>query len=120
MINFLSTYAIRVTSDYGYGTGDSLRGVVWSSTWASNPGNAEGITVPFLVMGITGSFESAAAETIYDHVKSEDKTLTYVQGAKHEYTTCTQCERTPGQYGDTEKTVYDYADKWLSKPGRFL
>jgi hypothetical protein len=25
----------------------------------------------------------------------------------------------PGQFGDTIKTVYDYADRWLSQKGRF-
>jgi hypothetical protein len=118
--SFLSTYAIRVTDDYGYGEDDSLRGVDWSSTWASNPGNAEGITVPFLTLGMTGSYESATAETIHTHTRSADKTLVYVEGASHGYPTCKRCEKTSGQYGDTVKTIYDYADGWLSKSGRFL
>ena len=33
--------------------------------------------------------------------------------------TCTRCEMTPGQYGDTLKITYDYIDDWLAKPGRF-
>jgi hypothetical protein len=32
---------------------------------------------------------------------------------------CTKCEKTPGQFGDTVKTTYDYVDGWLSKAGRF-
>jgi hypothetical protein len=118
--SFLSTYAIRAAADYGYGEDTELRGVEWTSSWASNPGNAEGITVPFLTMGMTGSFESSTAETIQNHLKSTDKTLVYVEGATHGYPTCKKCEKTPGQYGDTVKTLYDYADGWLSKPGRFL
>jgi hypothetical protein len=118
--SFLSTYAIRVTDDYGYGDETSMRGVEWTSSWASNPGNAEGITVPFLTMGMTGSYESATAETIHNHTKSADKTLVYVEGATHGYPTCTKCEQTPGQYGNTVKTIYDYADGWLSKSGRFI
>jgi len=70
-------------------------------------------------MGMTGSFEMSAAETIHDHAKSADKELVFVEGASHPYPTCKPCEKTPGQYGDTVKTLYDYADKWLSKPGRF-
>jgi hypothetical protein len=118
--SFLMTYAIRAGDDYGYGEENSLRGVDWHSTWASNPGNAEGIAVPFLTMGMTGSYESATAETIHEHLKSADKTLVFVEGATHGYPACKKCEKTPGQYGDTEKTIYDFADKWLSKPGRFL
>jgi hypothetical protein len=116
---FLSTFAIRVTDDYGYGE-DSVRGVDWASTYASPPGNIQGITIPFLALGMTGSWEYLASETIYENAKSADKTLAFVAGATHNYTTCKQCEKTPGEYGDTIKTLYDYADGWLSKPGRFM
>jgi hypothetical protein len=118
---FLSTYAIRVNAgEFGYGEDDSLRGIDWSSSWASPEGNAEGITVPFLTMGMTGSYEHSMDETLHNHVKSADNTLVYVEGAMHVYPTCKKCEKYPGQYGDTVKTIYDYADKWLSQKGRFL
>ena len=118
---FLSTYAIRVDPEkYGYGADTAESGVIWRSSRGSIPGNVEGITVPLLTMGMTGSFEMGAAETIHNHAKSKDKTLIYVDGASHGYPTCKACEKTPGQYGDTVKTIYDYADQWLSKPGRFM
>jgi pimeloyl-ACP methyl ester carboxylesterase len=120
VLGFLSTYAIRVTDAYGYGEETAETGVVWRSSRGSNPGNAEGITVPFLTMAMTGSFEMGSAETIHNQVKGADKTLVFVEGASHNYTVCRRCERTPGQYGDTVKLLYDYADQWLSKPGRFL
>ena len=117
--SYLSTYAVRVTDDYGYDE-TTLHGIEWNSSWSNNPGNADGITIPFLTMGMTGSFEAASAETIHNHLKSADKTLVYVEGATHGYETCKRCEKTPGQYGDTVKTIYDYADGWLSKSGRFI
>jgi hypothetical protein len=118
---FLTTYAMRVTDDYGYGEDDSLKGIDWTSSWSSIEGNAETITVPFLTMGMTGSYEHSMAETLYNHVKSADNTLIYVEGATHGYGTCTNCEKATGkQYGNTIKTIYDYADGWLSKPGRFM
>ena len=117
---YLSTYAIRVTEAYGYGEETAETGVIWRSSRGSNPGNVEGIAVPFLTMGMTGSFEMGSAETIHNHVKGKDKTLVYVEGASHPYPPCKACEKTPGQFGDTIKTIYDYADQWLSKPGRFL
>jgi hypothetical protein len=117
--SFLMTYAIRATDEFSYGEATSMRGVEWKSSWASNPGNVEGITVPFLTMGMTGSFEGSSAETIHNHTKSADKTLVFVEGAQHGYSTCTKCEKTPGQFGDTRKTLFDYVDTWLSKPGRF-
>jgi hypothetical protein len=120
VFGFLSTYAIRVTDNYGYGEATAETGVIWRSSRGSNPGNAEGISVPFLTMAMTGSFEMGSAETIHNHVKAADKTLMYIEGATHNYNTCTKCEKKPGQYGDTVKSVYDYADQWLSKPGRLL
>jgi hypothetical protein len=118
---FLQTYAIRVDPDkFGYGAETEETGVIWRSSRGTNPGNVEGITVPLLTMGMTGSFEMAAAEMIHNHAKSKDKSLIYVEGASHGYPTCKACEKTPGQYGDTVKTIYDYADKWLSQPGRFI
>lgn len=116
---FLNTYAVRVTGDYGYDE-DSVHGIDWSSSYSNPPGNVKGITVPMLVMGMTGSFEYLASETIYENAKSADKTLVFVEGASHTYNTCKRCEKTPGQFGDTQKTIYDYVDKWLSQKGRFL
>lgn len=115
---FLSTYALRVTSDYGYDE-DSVRGIDWSSSYSCPPGNVEGIKVPLLTVGMTGHWEYLAAETIYEHAKSVDKTLAFVEGAQHLYTTCKECEKYPGQFDNTEKTTYDYVDRWLSKKGRF-
>jgi hypothetical protein len=117
--NFLSSYAIRVTDDFGYDE-DTIHGVEWTSTYASPPGDMEGVTVPFLALGMTGHWEGLAAETIYDHAKSADKSLAFVEGATHVYTPCEKCEKTPGQFGDTVKRTYDYVDGWLGKPGRFL
>jgi hypothetical protein len=75
-------------------------------------------------MGMTGSYEYFAAETIRDHAKSADKTLAYVEGATHGFSPCKECAVAKGlpenYYGDTVKTLLDYVDGWLSKPGRFL
>lgn len=117
---FLTSYAIRVDANtYSYGA-DYIRGIQWTSTYASPPGNVQSIASPLLLLGMTGSYEGWASETIYELAKSTDKELAFIDGAGHGYNTCKACEKTPGQFGDTVKTTYDYADKWLSKPGRFL
>lgn len=116
---FLATYAIRVTRDYGYGA-DAIHGIEWTSNYGSVPGDVQGITAPLLVMGMTGHWEYMAAETIYDHAQSRDKTLTYVEGALHGYTPCKKCEKSPGEFGDTQQTLFSYIDGWLSEKGRFL
>ena len=117
---FLTSFAIRVDPNtYGYDA-DTIRGVQWTSTYASPPGNVQSIRSPLLLLGMTGSFEGWAGETIFELAKSADKEIAFIDGATHGYSTCKPCEKTPGQFGDTLKTTYDYADKWLSKPGRFL
>ena len=115
---YLTNSAIRVMDDYGYGE-DSVQGVVWRSSYSSPPGNVEDIHVPLLALGMTGNWEYLAAETIYEHAASADKSLGFVEGANHMYLPCRPCEKTPGQYGDTVKTLYDYVDRWLSAKGRF-
>ena len=116
--SFLKNSAIRVADDFGFDE-SAVHGIEWTSSYSSPPGNVESIKVPLLVMGMTGHYEYLAAETIYEHAKSSDKTLAFVEGASHMYNTCRQCEKTPGQFGDTVKTLYDYVDKWLSQKGRF-
>lgn len=66
--NYLSSFAIRVTDDFSYDE-DSIQGVEWTSTYASPPGNVEGMTVPFLALGMTGHWEGLAAEAIYNHAR---------------------------------------------------
>lgn len=116
---FLANNAIRVTDTFSYDE-DSVHGVDWASSYSSPPGNVEGISVPLLVMGMTGHSEYLSSETIYERAKSQDKELVFVEGATHTYTTCKECEKAPGQFGDTLKTTYDHIDGWLSKKGRFL
>jgi hypothetical protein len=119
---FLSTFAIRATEGFGYDA-SSIYGVDFKSSYASTAGNVEGISVPLLQMGMTGSYEYFAAETVREHAKSTDKTLAYVEGATHGFTPCKACAVAQGKpenyYGDTVKTLCDYIDGWLSKPGRF-
>ena len=117
--NFLSSYAIRTTTRFGYDA-SSISGIDWTSTYTSPPGDVEGISVPIVTIGMTGHWEGLAAETIYDHAASRDRSIAFVEGATHFYTPCESCERPASAYGDTVKTTYDYIDSWLAKPGRFF
>jgi len=117
---FLSSFALRATDGYGYDE-DSLYGIDFASSYNSTPFAVEGVTVPLLELGMTGSHEFFMQETIFGHAKSADKELAYVEGANHPFTTCTPCQTKWGEsYGNTLKTTYDYVDGWLSTPGRFL
>jgi hypothetical protein len=115
---FLTNSAVRVSDDFGYDE-STVRGVDWTSTYSSPPGNVKNIRVPLLVMGMTAGWEFLAAETIYENAASADKTLAFVEGATHVFTPCKACEKAPGQFGDTVTTLYDHIDKWLSRQGRF-
>jgi pimeloyl-ACP methyl ester carboxylesterase len=120
--SFLCTFALRTTKEFGY-DGSSFYGIDYESSYSNAVSDVENITKPLLQMGMTGSHEYFSAETIREHAKSADKTLAYVEGATHNFTPCKACAVAQGKaenyYGDTLKTMMDYMDGWLSKPGRF-
>jgi hypothetical protein len=119
---FLKNFAVRTTADYGF-TADTLRGIDHRSSWAIALNSVEGISKPLLQMGMTGSHEFFLVETVNEHAKSADKTVAFVAGAVHGFGPCKECALAKGlpenYYGDTIKTLFDYIDSWLSKPGRF-
>jgi hypothetical protein len=85
----------------------------WRSSFMSTAGNAEGITVPSLVMVMTCNDHIVHGEIEFDHLGAKDKTFAAVEGALHEFGPCKP------QYGDTQKRLFDFVDAWLGKPGRF-
>jgi len=111
---FLDSLCVRVTEDYRFDA-DGVYGVDWQGCYSCTTGNVRGVSAPLLVMGMTAGWEFASAEAIYNNAASLDKTLAYVEGASHMFTTARECERFPGQFGDTQKTTYDYIDRWLSE-----
>lgn len=118
VVNYLTSYAVRTTEEYGYDDCE-VWGVDWNSTYNCPPGNVQYIHVPMLVMGMTAGWEFLAAETIHQMAASEDKTIAFVEGANHKFHPARDCEQYPGQFGDTMKTLHDFVDEWLSAPNRF-
>ena len=110
--DFLAHSAIRTRPDYAI-TADDIVGADWDSAVNSTPGNAEGISVPALVLANSCRYLMVPDEIIYDHLASKDKTLVFVEGSTHLFTPCRP------DYGDTVKRAFDYVDNWLGKPGRF-
>jgi hypothetical protein len=109
---YLSHAAIRINPDYAM-TADDIVGVDWKSAWDSAPGNAYGITAPFLILTMGCHYLLVPGELIYDRVASKDKTYATVEGATHGFGPCKP------EYGDTMKRTFDFVDEWLSKDGRF-
>lgn len=109
---FLSSHCVRATEDYGYDA-DTVCGVDWESSFCCTTGNVRGVHIPMLIMGMTGGWEFACCETIYDMAGSKDKTVAYVEGATHMFSPLDP------SYGNTLQITYDYAAKWLDEDGRF-
>ncbi|KAL4952634.1 hypothetical protein BDW69DRAFT_200607 [Aspergillus filifer] len=117
---FLSTFAVRIDADKFNVTATNITGVDWTSSPTTPIGSVPGISKPLLTMGNTGHYEYLNAEKIYLAATTENKSIAFVEGAQHTINTCTECERYPGEFGDTIKTAFDHMDEWLGESGRFI
>ena len=71
-------------------------------------GNCTHITVPMLLMGLTGGYEYIAAEHIHKQaVNCNDRTVAFVEGATHNFWAISE------EYGDTVSSCFNYVDKWI-------
>jgi dienelactone hydrolase len=111
---FYSSQTIRVTKDYDI-TEDDIVGVDWESTNTSTPANLRGVSVPLLVMAMTGHYWMVSSEIFHRVAASADKELSFVEGASHNFTPCRACERAPGEFGDTVRTTFDHVAAWLAE-----
>jgi hypothetical protein len=110
--DYLANDAIRTTRDFAL-TEDDVVGVDWKSSNTGTPAQAEGVSVPALVMTNTCFQFIVASEIVYDHLASKDKTFAGVEGSEHFFTPCEP------QYGNTTQRLFDYVEQWLGKTGRF-
>lgn len=110
--NYLATSAIRLSPDFAM-TEDDITGVDWKSGMASTPGNAEGVTVPTLVLTMSCHYLVVPDEIVFRHLAARDKTLMAVEGATHLFAACRP------EYGDTTKRTFDAVAAWLAQDGRF-
>lgn len=110
---FLEERAVLAQNDYAIRE-DGVIGVGWDHTFDCPPGNIKHIHVPLLSVGMTGGYEGLAAEEIYSNSPAADKTIAFIEGATHTFLPEHAAEAYPGQFGDTRKTLFDLADRWLS------
>ena len=105
VVSFLSSNAVRSTN--------SLDGIDHCSSNNSTVCAVQSITVPelFLAMGAANFIRDN--ELTFDLAKSADKDYAVIEGALHPFTPCRACEKTPGQYSNTIKNLFDYAAKWI-------
>jgi pimeloyl-ACP methyl ester carboxylesterase len=109
---YLANDAIRTTKDFAV-KDDDVVGIDWNSSVDSPIVNAQGITVPTLVLVNTCYRLVVTGEILFDHIAAKDKTYVAVEGALHGFTPCRP------EFGDTKKRAFDFVDNWLGKSGRF-
>ncbi|KAL5338944.1 hypothetical protein BJX70DRAFT_398145 [Aspergillus crustosus] len=118
-IRFLSTFAIRLTPDTFNITPTNITGIDWFSSQTATVGCTPGITKPLLTMKNTGHYEYLNAEKIYlAATGADDKSIAFVECARHTINTCEECEAYLGGFGDTVKTAFGFMDGWLAGEGR--
>jgi len=109
---FLANSAIHMAQDFAI-TADDIRGVDWASAMNSTPANAQGITVPTLILSMGCHYLLVPDEIIYTHLRAQDKSFAAIEGATHVFTPCKP------EYGDSKKRVFDAVAQWAAQPGRF-
>jgi hypothetical protein len=113
--SWLSSHALRASPERYTVTEDGLDGIDWQSSNTSTPANLEGVRAPIAIVAMTGHYWMVSAEMFFERAGSPDKELVFVEGASHNITPCKPCETTPGEYGDTVKTTFDYVSTWLDQ-----
>ncbi|MBQ6334846.1 MAG: hypothetical protein IJI46_07260 [Erysipelotrichaceae bacterium] len=104
---FLKNTATLATEEFGYDE-TTLYGVDYKSSYCVTLGNVSYISIPMLMMGLTGSYEYITAEHAYhEAVSCADKTVAFVEGAGHNF----MAEKE--EYGDTVNSCFNYVDQWI-------
>ncbi len=105
--SFLSANAIRAR--------DSMEDIDYCSTNNSTVCAVQSISVPVLFMAMGAHYFIRDNERHFDMSKSKDKDFIVIEGAVHGFTPCKPCEKTPGQYSNSDKNLFDYTAKWINE-----
>ena len=103
--SFLSANAIRAK--------DSLDDIDWCSTNGSTRCAVEKITIPTLITAMGAHYFIRDSEIHFEASASRDKDFIVVEGATHGFSPCVACETTPGQYGNSQKNIFDFVAQWI-------
>jgi hypothetical protein len=105
--SFLSANAVKSTN--------SLDGIDWCSTNNSTMCAVESIKIPTLIAAMGAFHFVRDQEQMYDLSAAKDKDYVVIEGALHGYVPCKACEKTPGQYSNSAKNLFDYIQKWTNE-----
>jgi pimeloyl-ACP methyl ester carboxylesterase len=103
--SFLSAQAIRARN--------SMDDIDYCSSNNSTVCAVQSISVPVLFAARGAHYFIRDNERHYDMAKSADKDFVVIEGAVHGFTPCTACEKTPGQYSNSVKNLFDYVAGWI-------
>lgn len=103
--SFLSANAVRSTN--------ALDGIDDCSSNNSTTCAVQSIAVPQLFTAMGGHYFVRDVEREYDLSKAKDKDFIVIEGATHFFTPCTACAKTPGQYSNTMRNLFDYVARWI-------
>jgi pimeloyl-ACP methyl ester carboxylesterase len=104
--SFLSAQAIRAK--------DSKDDIDWCSSNNSTVCAIGSISVPLLFMSMGGHYYIGDGERYLETARGQDKDFVVIEGATHSFTPCARCEKTPGQYSNTVKNLFDYTTNWIN------
>jgi pimeloyl-ACP methyl ester carboxylesterase len=105
--SFLSANAVRSTN--------SLDGIDDCSSNNDTLCAVRSIHVPELFVAMGAHYFVRDVEHEFDLAATRDKEFIVIEGAVHGFTPCTRCEKTPGQYANSEKNFFDYVAAWINK-----
>jgi pimeloyl-ACP methyl ester carboxylesterase len=103
--SFLSAQAIRAKN--------SVDEIDYCSSNNSTVCAVQSISAPVLFAAMGAHYFIRDNERHYDMAKSADKDFVVIEGAVHGFTPCTACEKTPGQYSNSVKNLFDYVAGWI-------
>lgn len=106
VVSFLSNNAVRSTN--------ALDGIDHCTSNNSTVCAVQSISVPELYLAMGAANFIRDSEMTFDLARSTDKDFAVIEGALHPFTPCRACEKTPGQYSNTVKNLFDYAAKWIN------
>jgi hypothetical protein len=104
---FLSRMAVRATH--------SVNGVDYCTASSATVCNTRSIRVPVLFIPAGAGGFMADEELMFETSPAKDKEFIVVEGAMHGGQPCKQCEKTPGQYSNSERNMYSYISDWIHK-----
>ena len=94
---------------------DSLLDIDYCSTINSTTCAVASIKAPSLYMAMGGYKFIRDHEIMFERSAAADKVFAVVAGALHGYEPCKRCEKTPGEYSNSTKNMFDYIRDWTNK-----